>query len=49
MDYSYKNPDYAAFVGFHQWQGNWPVYGMTNDNGKTWKAFESIPEENLWK
>lgn len=48
MDYSYKNPDYAAFVGFHQWQF-WPVYGMTKDNGKTWQAFESIPAENLWK
>ncbi len=48
MDYSYNNPDYAAFVGFHQWQ-YWPVYGITNDNGKTWKAFESIPKENLWK
>ena len=49
MDYSYNKPDYAAFVGFHQWQGNWSVYGMTSDNGKTWKAFESIPKENLWK
>jgi xyloglucan-specific exo-beta-1,4-glucanase len=48
MDYSYKNPDYAAFVGFHQWQF-WPVYGITKDNGKTWQAFESIPAENLWK
>lgn len=49
MDYSYQKPDYAAFVGFHQWQGFWSVYGMTSDNGKTWKAFESIPKENLWK
>jgi xyloglucan-specific exo-beta-1,4-glucanase len=49
MDYAYKKPDYAAFVGFHQWQGFWPVYGMTKDNGKTWQAFESIPTENLWK
>ncbi len=48
MDYSYKNPDYAAFVGSHQWQF-WPVYGMTKDNGKTWQAFESMPKENLWK
>ncbi|WP_017654030.1 sialidase family protein [Fortiea contorta] len=48
MDYSYKNPDYAAFVGAHQWQF-WPVYGMTKDNGKTWQAFESIPAEKLWK
>jgi xyloglucan-specific exo-beta-1,4-glucanase len=49
MDYSYKNPDYAAFVGFHQWQGFWPIYGMSSDNGRTWKAFDSIPKENLWK
>ncbi|KST65441.1 sialidase family protein [Mastigocoleus testarum] len=49
MDYAYKKPDYAAFVGFHQWQGNWPVHGITNDNGKTWTAFPSIPEENVWK
>ncbi|QLE58458.1 exo-alpha-sialidase [Nostoc sp. TCL26-01] len=49
MDYSYKNPDYAAFVGFHQWQGFWPVYGMTQDNGKTWQAFESLPSEMMWK
>ncbi len=49
MDYTYKNPDYAAFVGFHQWQGNWAVHGITNDNGKTWQAFPSVPEEDLWK
>lgn len=49
MDYSYKKPDYAAFVGFHQWQGNWAVHGITSDNGQTWKAFESVPKENLWK
>jgi hypothetical protein len=49
MDYAYKKPDYAAFVGFHQWQGFWSIHGMSNDNGKTWKAFESIPKENFWK
>ncbi|MBD2778577.1 exo-alpha-sialidase [Iningainema sp. BLCCT55] len=49
MDYSYKKPDYAAFVGFHQWQGFWPVHGKTSDNGKTWQAFESIPTETFWK
>jgi xyloglucan-specific exo-beta-1,4-glucanase len=49
MDYSYNNPDYAAFVGFHQWQGSWGIHGVTSDNGKTWKAFESIPTEELWK
>ncbi len=49
MDYSYNNPDYAVFVGFHQWQGFWSVYGISSDNGQTWKAFESIPHENLWK
>ncbi len=49
MDYSYKKPDYAAFVGFHQWQGYWPVYGMTKDNGQTWQAFDSIPTETFWK
>jgi xyloglucan-specific exo-beta-1,4-glucanase len=49
MDYAYKKPDYAAFVGFHQWQGFWSIHGMTSDNGKTWKAFESIPKENFWK
>lgn len=49
MDYSYNNPDYAAFVGFHQWQGFWGIHGITSDNGKTWKAFESIPTEELWK
>ena len=48
MDYSYNHPDYAAFVGFHQWQ-NWPIYGITSDNGQTWKAFPSIPTEKLWK
>ena len=49
MDYAYKKPDYAAFVGFHQWQGYWAVHGITNDNGRTWKAFPSVPEEDLWK
>ena len=49
MDYAYKKPDYAAFVGFHQWQGNWPIHGITNDNGKTWRAFPSVPEEDLWQ
>ena len=49
MDYSYKNPDNAALVGFHQWQGFWPVHGITSDNGQTWKAFPSIPIQTLWK
>ena len=49
MDYSYNYPDYAAFVGFHQWQGFWGIHGITSDNGKTWKAFESVPTEELWK
>ncbi|UKO99576.1 sialidase family protein [Nostoc sp. UHCC 0870] len=49
LDYSYKNPDYAAFVGFHQWQGYWPVHGITQDNGKTWRGFASVPSEMLWK
>jgi xyloglucan-specific exo-beta-1,4-glucanase len=49
MDYSYKKPDYAVFVGFHQWQGYWPVYGMTKDNGQTWQAFDAIPKETFWK
>lgn len=49
MDYSYNNPDYAAFVGFHQWQGFWPIHGITKDNGKTWRAFDSVPSEMLWK
>ncbi|MEA5592939.1 sialidase family protein [Rivularia sp. UHCC 0363] len=49
MDYAYKKPNYAAFVGFHQWQGFYPIHGLTKDNGKTWQAFESIPAENMWK
>ncbi|WP_427162011.1 exo-alpha-sialidase [Aliinostoc sp. HNIBRCY26] len=49
LDYSYKNPDYAAFVGFHQWQGYWPIHAITQDNGKTWRAFDSVPSEMLWK
>ncbi len=49
MDYSYNNPDHAAFVGFHQWQGFWGIHGVTSDNGKSWKAFESVPTEELWK
>lgn len=49
LDYSYKNPDYAAFVGFHQWQAYWPIHGITQDNGKTWRAFDSVPSEMLWK
>ncbi len=49
MDYAYNHPDDAAFVGFHQWQGFWGIHGITHDNGKTWKAFESIPTEELWK
>jgi hypothetical protein len=49
MDYAYKNPDYVAFVGFNQWQGFWGIHGISSDNGKTWKAFESVPTETLWK
>ncbi len=49
MDFSYNHPDHAAFVGFHQWQGFWGIHGVTSDNGKTWRAFESIPTEELWK
>ena len=49
MDYAYKKPNYAAFVGFHQWQAFHPIHGITNDNGKTWQAFESVPTENMWK
>lgn len=49
MDYAYQKPNYAAFVGFHQWQGFYPIHGFTKDNGKTWQAFESIPTENMWK
>ena len=48
MDYAYKKPSYAAFVGFHQWQGFYPIHGFTKDNGKTWQAFESVPTENMW-
>jgi xyloglucan-specific exo-beta-1,4-glucanase len=43
LDYAYKKPDYAAFVGWHEWQ-YWPVYGYTSDNGRTWRAFDSVPE-----
>lgn len=49
MDYSYQKPENGAFVGFHQWQGNWSIHGITKDNGKTWQAFPSVPQENLWK
>jgi xyloglucan-specific exo-beta-1,4-glucanase len=49
MDYSYNNPDRIAFVGFHQWQGFWGIHGTSNDNGKTWQAFPTIPTEELWK
>ncbi len=49
MDYAYKKPKNAAFVGFHQWQGFFPIHGYTKDNGKTWQAFESVPAENMWK
>jgi xyloglucan-specific exo-beta-1,4-glucanase len=49
MDYSYNHPDRAAFVGFHQWQGFWGIHGVTNDNGKSWQAFTTIPTEELWK
>ncbi|BAY82565.1 putative sialidase [Calothrix parasitica NIES-267] len=48
MDYAYKKPKNAAFVGFHQWQGYYPIHGFTQDNGKTWQAFESVPTENMW-
>ncbi|MBW4550838.1 MAG: glycoside hydrolase [Aphanocapsa sp. GSE-SYN-MK-11-07L] len=43
LDYAYKKPDYAAFVGWHQWQ-YWPVYGYTSDNGRSWRAFNSVPK-----
>jgi len=49
MDYAYKKPKNAALVGFHQWQGFYPIHGFTKDNGKTWQAFESVPTENMWK
>jgi photosystem II stability/assembly factor-like uncharacterized protein len=49
MDYAYKKPKNAAFVGFHQWQGFYPIHGYTKDNGKSWQAFESVPTENMWK
>lgn len=48
MDYAYKKPNYAAFVGFHQWQGFYPIHGFTKDNGKTWQAFESVPTQYMW-
>lgn len=53
IDYSYNQPDYGAFVGFHQWQyqsyGPYsPVYGKTTDNGVTWNAFGSVPTESLY-
>lgn len=43
LDYAYKKPDYAVFVGWHQWQ-YWPVYGYSSDNGRTWRAFDSVPK-----
>ncbi len=43
LDYAYKKPDHAAFVGWHQWQ-YWPVYGYTSDNGRSWRAFASVPK-----
>ncbi len=49
MDYAYKKPHHAAFVGFHQWQGFYPIHGFTKDNGKTWQGFESVPIENIWQ
>jgi xyloglucan-specific exo-beta-1,4-glucanase len=49
IDYSYNNPDRIAFVGFHQWQGYLGIHGTSSDNGKTWKAFATIPTEELWK
>ena len=48
MDYAYKKPNYAAFVGFHQWQAFYPIHGFTKDNGKTWQGFESVPTEYMW-
>ncbi|MEA5571165.1 exo-alpha-sialidase [Calothrix sp. UHCC 0171] len=49
IDYSYSHPDRMAFVGFHQWQGFWGIHGISNDNGKNWQAFASVPTEELWK
>ncbi|MUG93333.1 exo-alpha-sialidase [Scytonema sp. UIC 10036] len=43
LDYAYTKPNYMAIVGFHNWQGYWPIHGYSSDNGKTWKAFESFP------
>ncbi|MEC4814813.1 MAG: sialidase family protein [Scytonema sp. PMC 1069.18] len=43
LDYAYTKPDYMAIVGFHNWQGYWPIHGYSSNNGKTWKAFESFP------
>lgn len=43
LDYAYTKPNYMAVVGFHNWQGFWPIHGYSSDNGKTWKAFESFP------
>jgi len=47
LDYSYQHPDTMAFVGHLQWL-YWPVYGLSNDGGRTWKAFPSMPKEQLW-
>jgi photosystem II stability/assembly factor-like uncharacterized protein len=47
LDYSYQHPDTMAFVGHLQWL-YWPVYGLSNDGGRTWKAFPSMPKERFW-
>lgn len=47
LDYSYHAPDHLAIVGHIPWQA-WPVYGASDDNGRTWKAFPSMPTEKLW-
>ena len=53
IDYCYNQPDYGAFVGFHQWQYQYygpysAIYGATADNGVTWNAFAAVPTENQW-
>ncbi len=47
LDYCYTKPDNLAFVGNGEWQA-WSAYGSSADNGVTWKAFPSVPSEQLW-
>jgi hypothetical protein len=47
LDFSYYHPDTMAFVGHLEWL-YWPVYGLSDDGGRTWNAFASMPEEKLW-